>query len=305
MSYRISPNSLRTFEAAARHSNFTIAAREVHSTQSAVSQTVRGLEEQLGCRLFERVYRGVRLTEAGATLFESVREGFATIDRGIEQLRSSSRQPHLKIFTDFAFAAYWLLPRLPLFRRMYPHINVQIVTDQGVADWQHQDVDVAIAFCDEQQLGQVPCLVGETVLPVCSPSFIDRYGPIDDFQALSTAPLLALTVDEDPKWLNWPRFFMQQAELSSAVPAELTFNNYTLLVQAAVAGHGVGLGWKQLVGGALRDNMLVGLDHMCVSTRCGYGLIDVRPEQDSDEKNALYRWLVDARTNQKSVFGAR
>lgn len=293
MTNKIASNSLRTFAAAARHANFTAAARELHSTQSAVSQTVRGLEQRLGVRLFERVHRGVRLTAEGETLFASVREGFATIDRSIEQLRRSQRQPQLKIFTDFAFAAYWLLPRLPQFRALHPHINVQIVTDQGVADWQHQDVDVAIVFCDAQQLRDVPCLFSETVLPVCSPRWLDHYGPIRNLQALSRAPLLTLTMEADAKWLDWPRYFRQQSELVANTTPELAFNNYTLLIQAAIAGHGVALGWQQLVAGALHNHILVGLENMQVDTRCGYGLIDAQPALPGHAKQALRRWLLD------------
>lgn len=290
---RIVFNSLRIFEVAARHANFTAAARELRSTQSAISQTIRTLEEQLGVRLFERVHRGVKLTEAGTTLFTGIREGFATIDRSIEQIQRRHRQPHLKIFTDFAFAAYWLLPRLPLFREMHSHINVQIVTDQGVADWQNQEIDVAIVFCDEHQLIHVPCLFNETVLPVCSPSFLERHGPIDDFDTLSKIPLLTLTADEDPKWLNWPRYFKQCAGLIHDGSSQLAFNNYTLLIQSAIAGHGICLGWRQLVGASLQSNILVGLDNMQTSTRGGYGLIDAHPEFPNSAKRALHQWLID------------
>ncbi|WP_226912546.1 LysR family transcriptional regulator, partial [Halomonas sp. 3D7M] len=81
---RVSQNGLRVFEAAARHLSFTAAAHELRSTQSAVSQQVRALEEELGLRLFDRVYRGVRLTESGHALFASVQEGFSIIEETIE-----------------------------------------------------------------------------------------------------------------------------------------------------------------------------------------------------------------------------
>src|SRR5699024_7591371 len=113
--------------------------------------------------------------------------------------------------TDFAFAAYWLLPRLPQFRRRHAHIDVQIITDQGVTDWRGRDIDIAIVFCDRQELQHVPCLFGEEVLPVCSPSFLDRHGPITSLQALSDLPLLSLTMDEPPKWLDWPSYFHLQS----------------------------------------------------------------------------------------------
>ncbi|SDL94691.1 putative choline sulfate-utilization transcription factor [Modicisalibacter muralis] len=289
----VSPNSLRIFEAAARHLSFTAAARELRSTQSAVSQQIRGLEEQLDLRLFERIYRGVKLTEAGHALFGSVQEGFATIDRTIDQLQRKHRQPRLNILTDFSFAAYWLLPRLPLFRRQHPHIDVRIITNQGVLDWRDQEVDVAIVFCDERTLEDTPRLFTEDVFPVCSPGFLAQYGPIEDVVTLSEMPLLTLMADQGQSWLDWPRYFQQQAGIRYPTSSELTFNNYTLLIQAAIAGQGIGMGWRGLVDDLIDSGMLVGLDDLRLSSRRGYGLIDAQPELPSEAKAALQEWIID------------
>lgn len=292
MNRTTSPNSLRIFEAAARHLSFTAAARELRSTQSAVSQQIRGLEERLELLLFERVYRGVKLTEAGHSLFASVQEGFATIERTIDQLQRRHRQPRLNILTDFSFAAYWLLPRLPLFRQRHPHIDVRIITNQGVLDWRDQEVDVAIVFCDERTLDDVPRLFNEEVFPVCSPGFLSQHGPIEDFAALSEMPLLTLTADQGQSWLDWPRYFQQQAGTRYPASSALAFNNYTLLIQAAIAGQGIGMGWQGLVDDLLSSGMLVGLDDLRLSSRRGYGLIDAQPESPSEAKTALYDWIL-------------
>jgi len=285
-------DSLRIFEAAARHANFTVAARELHSTQSAVSQRIRALEQQLGLRLFERVHRGVSLTAAGRTLLLSVQDGLATIDHSVARLQHQQHRPSLNILTDFAFAAYWLLPRLPQFRRRHPHIDVQIITDQGGTDWRGRDIDIAIVFCDEQDLLQVPRLFGEEVLPVCSPSFLDRHGPVTDLQTLSGMPLLSLTADQQAKWLDWPRYFHQQGGPAQSAASHLAFNNYTLMMQAAIAGHGIALGWRELVDEQLQNKMLVGLRGMQLRTARGYGLIDADPDTPSRARTALYRWLI-------------
>lgn len=295
---KTSLDSLRIFEAAARHANFTAAARELHSTQSAISQRMRALEQQLGLRLFERVHRGVQPTEAGRALLVSVQDGFARIDRTIATLQQNQRQPRLNILTDFAFAAYWLLPRLPDFRRRHPHVDVQIITDQDAADWRGRDIDIAIVFCDAQELRHIPSLLRENVLPVCSPSFLERAGPITSVPALSDLPLLSLTVDARQKWLDWADYFRLQAGTTPATSSQLAFNNYTLLIQAAIAGHGIALGWRGLIDAQRDNHMLVGLPGMHLGTSCGYGLIDARPDSPSAIKTALYRWLVDcARDN--------
>lgn len=286
-----SPNGLRVFEVAARHLSFTAAARELRSTQSAVSQQIRALEEQLGVPLFERVYRGVKLTEDGHALFASVQAAFSTIDGTIERIQQKQRQPRLNILTDFSFAAYWLLPRLPEFRRQHPHIDVRIMTNQGVLDWRDQSVDVAIVFCDERALEGLPPLLHEAVFPVCSPGFLATHGPIEDLARLAEVPLLTLTADQGQSWLDWPRYFQHLAGPPRQAPSELTFNNYTLLVQAAIAGQGVGMGWRGLVDDLIDSGMLVGLEDLQLTSRRGYGLIDAQPESVSEAKTALKAWI--------------
>ncbi|WP_104204707.1 choline sulfate utilization transcriptional regulator [Billgrantia saliphila] len=297
-----SPNGLRVFEAAARHLSFTAAARELRSTQSAVSQQIRALEEQLDLPLFERIYRGVKLTEAGHALFVSVQEGFATIDRTIERLQHKHRHPHVNILTDFSFAAYWLMPRLPRFRERYPHVDVRIVTNQGVLDWRTQEVDVAIVFCDERILaGGVPLLFREDVFPVCSPGFLQQHGPITDLQALSRAPLLTLTADQGQRWLDWPSYFEQLGGMAYPESSELTFNNYTLLIQAAIAGQGIGMGWRGLVDDMLESGMLVGLHDLRLCSSRGYGVIDARPDSSGEAKRVLQEWVMECATPEQDT----
>ncbi|EPC01478.1 LysR family transcriptional regulator [Litchfieldella anticariensis FP35 = DSM 16096] len=281
------------FEAAARHLSFTAAARELRSTQSAVSQQIRTLEENLGLPLFERIYRGVQLTEAGQALFVGVQEGFATIDRTIDRLQHRHRHPHVNILTDFSFAAYWLMPRLPRFREQHPHIDVRIVTNQGVLDWRTQEVDIAILFCDERTLASgVPQLFQEEVLPVCSPGFLQQHGPLENLETLSEAPLLTLTAEQGQSWLDWPSYFEQLAGTGYLGSSELTFNNYTLLIQAAIAGQGVGMGWRGLIDDMLDSGMLVGLQDLRLCTPRGYGLIDARPDSPGEAKRAFQEWVL-------------
>lgn len=292
MSRRVSPNGLRVFESAARHLSFTAAARELRSTQSAVSQQVRALEEQLGLRLFDRVYRGVRLTEPGQALFGAVQEGFATIERTIDRLQRRHRNPRLNILTDFSLASYWLLPRLPKFRHEHPHIDVRLVTNQGGFDWQEQEVDIAIVFGDRRRLEGVPRLLDEDVFPVCSPGFLERHGPIDNLARLVEVPLLTLTADQGQSWLDWPGYFERLGGRAHPAPSELIFNNYPLLVQAAIAGQGVALGWRGLIDDLLERGMLVGLEALSLGTTSGYGVIDVHPDDWSPAKQAFQGWVL-------------
>ncbi len=284
--------TLRAFEVAGRHAGFTAAAGELGTTQSAVSQQIRQLENHLGLPLFERIHRGVRLTTAGQVLLASVQQSLADMERTIADLQRQQRRPCLNILTDFALAAYWLMPRLPEFRRLHPGIDVNIVTRQGVLDWRDRSVDVAIVFCNARQLARVPRLSSERVVPVCSPAFLQTYGPINDFKALSQVPLLSLLADEGQSWLDWPTYFHRQAGIHYPASSTLTFNNYTLLIQAAIAGHGIGLGWRGLVDSLLDAGILVALEDLALVSEGGYGVIDVRPDLPGTPKRALLRWLM-------------
>ena len=97
-----SAQSLLIFEAAARHLNFTAAAREIGSTQSSVSQQMRGLERKLELQLFKRVYRGVALTEPGKQLYDAVESGFQQMANCLEALQKTRTRLYINVATDFA-----------------------------------------------------------------------------------------------------------------------------------------------------------------------------------------------------------
>lgn len=284
-------NGLRVFESAARHLSFTAAALELRSTQSAVSQQIRALEDELGVRLFDRIYRGVRLTEPGKALFGSVQEGFSIIDQTLDRLQQRQHNPRLNILTDFSLASYWLMPRLPLFRREHPHIDVRILTSQEIHDWKGQDVDVVIKFCDAQSMAKASSLFYEEVFPVCSASFLRQHGPIGQLASLTHLPLLTLTTDQQQQWLDWPGYLKQLGGISYLEASELDFNNYTLLIQAAIAGQGIALGWRGLVESMIERGMLVGLEDFCLATPNGYGVIDANPDDYGVGKRVFLDWV--------------
>ncbi|WP_324690091.1 LysR substrate-binding domain-containing protein [Cobetia sp. D5] len=286
----VSPNLLRVFEVAARHRAFTHAAQELRSTQSAVSQQIRALEDALGVTLFKRVHRGVSLTEAGEQLFQSVQEGFAVIERSINDIQQLTTPPSLNILTDFAFASAWLMPNLPEFRRLNPGIAVHCMTNQGVLDHSMQDIDVALLFCAEEDTR--PRLLRERVFPICSPDFLARHGPIEHPEQLCQLPLLTLSAAQGQAWMDWSAYFMAQGVKHGVGQRELVMNNYPLLLQAAAAGQGVALGWEGLCDEALASGSLVALREFCHDTHHGYTLIEVDPSEHSQAKQALVDWIT-------------
>src|SRR5262245_66377541 len=112
--------ALRAFEAAARHGNFVKAAAELGVTAGAVSQHIKGLEAQLGITLFQRLARGVKLTEAGRAYLPGVADGFDRLARATLQAHESGLAGRLTLTVLPSFAAGWLVRRLPAFRARHP-----------------------------------------------------------------------------------------------------------------------------------------------------------------------------------------
>ncbi|PWK39080.1 choline sulfate utilization transcriptional regulator [Pseudomonas sp. OV226] len=253
----LSLDLLRAFEAAARHRSFTAAAVELGTTQPAVSQQIKRLEEQLATRLFDRIYRGIELTEAGAILFDQVQLGLQNIDAGLSAISAQQQHEVLQVATDFAFAAYWLMPRLHRFHAANPHVDVSLVTSERSHNMLRTDIDVAVLFGDGRfKQGESHWLFSEEVFPVCSPLLLkDRPLPLP-VKSLLEFPLLHLRGEHSSNWFDWSGVFRQLGITSAPAPGQLRFDNYTLLIQAAIGGQGVAIGWRHLVDNLLAQGLL-------------------------------------------------
>src|SRR6185437_41894 len=129
MIYRLPPlNSLRIFEAAARHLSFKEAANELSITQAAVSHQIKSLEDYLGVELFRRAGRGVQLTEAARAALPRLQDGFEALARAVEMIHERADE------TDLMFTARWLMPRLADFSRREPKIDVRVVASSKMVD---------------------------------------------------------------------------------------------------------------------------------------------------------------------------
>lgn len=284
---------LVVFESSARHLSFTAAARELGTTQPAISQQVKALEQFLKTPLFRRVYRGVELTDEGQILLKTTQTSFTEIRKAIGFIRHKHQKPRINVATDFAFAAYWLMPRLPGFRKQFPNVDIRLHTSQSTADVGLQDIDLAILFSDGEHKGLVSQkLFEEVVFPVCSPKLLEEYGPFDALEDITRAPLLKLNAEPDEKWMVWERLFEQHHTLWSPSQTVMEFDNYTLLVQAAIAGQGVALGWGSLLDDMLATELLVPFAEFAThSTNNGYFSVVSPARQDDPTVSQFKMWL--------------
>jgi len=141
---RLSLDLLRGFCSAARHLSFTLAARELFVTQSAISHQIRTLEEQIGRPLFRRVNRALELTETGTELYHAIDEALMLIDNAAQ--RASGPWRTLSVTTTVALASTWLVPRLPRFAELHPEIDLRLVASNDAIDLRRENIDVAIRF---------------------------------------------------------------------------------------------------------------------------------------------------------------
>jgi len=235
--------ALRAFEAAARLSSFTKAARELHVTPAAISHQIRGLEKHLGVTLFRRTTRKLVLTDQGQRAAEHLRDGFDRLARGVELLRTGNGGGSLTVSVTTAFASRWLVPRLGRFVRRSPDLDLRLRAGSQPVDFDHDDVDVAVRIGRGGFAGALAVpLFGESVAPLASPSFIRQHSirrPAD----LARVPLLhddsMRRVGRLPGWAEWFR-----AANVRGVDAErgLHFDDGHLVLQAAADGRGVALG---------------------------------------------------------------
>jgi len=235
--------ALRGFEAAARHLSFTLAAGELHLTQSSVSRQVAALERQLGRALFVRRTRALELTAAGTQLQQAVQQALATIDHRVDEIRGAAGGRRVTVTTYASFASLWLVPRLAGFQRAHPDIEIRLDASDRVVDLRAEDIDLAIRWVplDRVPAGASP-LIDDVAAPALSPRLLEGArlrGPAD----LARWPLLDLdTGVPGTHRLNWSAWF----DHAGAGPVEptagrLVFSFADQAVQAAVRGQGVAL----------------------------------------------------------------
>jgi putative choline sulfate-utilization transcription factor len=286
----LSLDVLRVFESAARHLSFTAAAAELGSSQPAISQQIKRLEQQLATRLFDRVYRGIVLTEAGELLLRYVQDGLQSLDAGLAAVAAGQQHEVLQVATDFALAAYWLMPRLQRFHQLHPELDVSLITSARDLAALPAEIDVAIAFGDGRfKHGEAHLLFHEEVFPVCSPQLLKgRDLPLAP-TVLAELPLLHLRPEIRSRWFDWNGLFRALAIAETPSPGMLRFDNYTLLIQAAIAGQGVAIGWRHLVDELLDQGLLC---RLCAGeVRSDFGYYVVLPERKRRQR--LTQYFVD------------
>ncbi len=241
---------MRIFTEVARRGSLTAAAASLRLTQPAVSYQIRRLEDDLGVALVRRKHRGIELTAEGQKLFEIVSRNVDAIDLLAQQLRRTEERQTIRLHTDYAFSSLWLIPRMHGFRALNPDINIQIVATQDPLGQGKHDSDVMIIFGTRQDAGDgAVLLLSEKVTPVCSPALLAEQSAPETVSDFSRLKLIHLENTSQAHWFDWASYFKHFGVLRGAEneSGDISFNNYTMVVQATIGEQGFALGWAGLV----------------------------------------------------------
>ncbi|WP_416820040.1 LysR substrate-binding domain-containing protein [Delftia tsuruhatensis] len=240
---------LRVFEAAGRTSSFALAANEVGLSPSAVSHSIRKLEDRLGHRLFQRSTREVHLTREGAILLEHVQRGLEEMRRGMSLIALDEPSP-LNVHTAPSFATQWLLPRLASFLEANPLIDLRISASTEYARFEQDDFDLDIVYGEPaaSPYEKVPLAV-ERLMPLCTPAIAATIQVPEDL-------LNHKLIQCDVQLLQWKGWFEANG-LRPPTQYGLRFDRSSMAIAAAVDGLGVVLESNLLGDRELRSGALV------------------------------------------------
>ncbi len=225
-------HALPAFEAAARLGSFQAAAATLHLTPSAISHRIRQLEAHLGQDLFERRHRAIVLTATGRRYLAVVRDALVRLDEASAVLRAPRRE-RLRISVAPALGSKWLVSRIAQYQEAHPDVEFSLSTTTGLGPLLNGEADIGLRYGEEEWPGLLAWkLFEERVFPVCSPALSSGLkSPVDlDRVRLLRHPLL-----------SWQRWFAV-AGLDRPEPATgPIYEDALLMLEGAVAGHGVAL----------------------------------------------------------------
>jgi LysR family glycine cleavage system transcriptional activator len=283
-------NALRAFEATARHLSVKNAAEELCVTPGAVSQMLKALELHLGVKLFQRVNRGIFLTDAGQGYLPPVRNAFRQIAEATRRITVSADSGILTVSVTPFFAAAWLVPRLKEFQDTHPDIDLQVVTSNALVDFSRDGVDVAV----RHGLGRYPGLRSERVVaveivPVAAPALVAKFG-----MPASPAELTRWSHVHDAERKGWHLWFQSQGIDEIGAPRGPAFDDSGLLLKAVLTGQGAGLLPAALVAPDLAEGRLVKLADVVLLEAFAYYLVYPDASHDQPKVAAFRRWILDA-----------
>ena len=294
-------NSIRAFEATARHLSVTKAADELNVTAGAVSQQLKTLEAFLDIKLFKRENRKISLTQEAHLGLPYITDGLNKITEGIGTIRDHYTNKPLTITLPPTLAARWLMPRLINFQNIHPEIDVRIDATYKVVDLFTEDIDAGIRFGS----GNYPdlnsdFLFSQEVILVCSPTLLKNAPTLKTPEDLKNFTLLhcdfhlTSSSKTQPDWDMWFEMTGFNKVNSSR---SIYFTQHDLLVQAAIEGQGVALVASISAKKALDEGLLIRPFESSIPLDNSYYFIYPKVKSKLPRIQAFRKWLLDEANN--------
>ncbi len=309
MSQRLPPlNSLKAFEAAARHLSVKKAAVELNVTPAAVSHQIRTLEEYLNVQLFHRYNRALELTDAARACLPKLREGFDCLAQAVERLRTHTSGGMLTVSAAPSFAARWLMPRLHRFIAAHHEIDVRVsarmrrasvdgkvdVAERATVENWLDDSDVAILYGHGHYPGlEVHKLLALTVTPICSPQALSGEHPLKTPEDLKHHMLLHDDTGEMYDGVSFWEVWLKAAGVKGIdAKRGARFSHAVLAFEAAMDAVGVVASMPALAAEDLAAGRLVMPFDLKVPLESAYYLVSEEHAATRPAVAAFRDWLI-------------
>ncbi len=298
MSRRLPPlKSLRAFESAGRHLSFTRAADELFVTQAAVSHQIKSLEDFLGVPLFVRRNRKLLLTDEGQSYWPKIRDIFEILTNATEQIKAQGASGALTVSVVPTFATVWLVPRLSLFNRQYPDIEVRLKASDEAVDFVREDIDVAIYY----ERGDYPGMHSQTLLseqltPLCSPTLLEGECPLR-----SPKDLIHHTLLHDGSTSDWRRWLKYAGVKGVNLNHGPVFSHTSMVQQAAIYGQGVAMGHSVLSQADVSAGRLVQPFELTLESDFSYDLVCPKESAQRPKIKAFCDWITETVKQESGV----
>ena len=284
-------SSLLPFEATARLGSVTQAAEELGLTQAAVSRQIKALEDNLGTALFNRRNRAVFLTDDGSQLNKSVSAALAEISDCAVDLRSVQNSNVIIFFAQLCEGLYWLMPNLSKFYQQHQDIEINVSVSTNPVTQSSDYFDLVLQTSGRKSGNyELIFTAPDEVFPVCSPGYMENYSWPLSLLDLSEHRLLHHKVFPQD-WIDWDDW-LTQLNIESRVGYEGTvYDSYPMMIQSAVEGHGIALGWKQTTNQLIDSGQLIRPFQESIKLNDGLSVYMHPNCKPRDELEIFIQWL--------------
>jgi len=275
-----------------RHSSFTRAAAELHLTQSAISRQIAQLERFLGKKLFIREPRALRLTVSGQRYAEEVQRLLVGCAEVTEDIMKRKGHSELTVACSSGVAVLWLTPRLARFRALQPECRLRLIVNDRLASLSETDFDMGIYFLRDGPPSGLAArrLYDEEVFPVCSPGYLAGRTLVPRELLQET---LLMQEDGQRPWMSWQDWMAQNDLGDARIERQILANQYPILLQLAIEGHGIVLAWRHMIDACMREGLLVRACEASASLGGGYYAVWPRDRIEHAAARSFRNWLVE------------